>query len=221
LRQHLRVRPHRRVRLYQQSLRLHRRRHALRRLQHVFGSSWRSLVVVVLTACQCTAGQWQCTTVACTLDGCRDSVTGAAIVQANSSDLCLIKRCVNVTDASGNVAPSLAVLPSPSTCILPPASNVRCYRVVFADFRTVDVAAYQAKIGSAIITSFDQIVVDDRLIVYVCIKFPRVTSAVARDESDACDPTAQSCDVVLTATPSAAAVLGASLALLALMALFL
>jgi hypothetical protein len=191
-------------------------------MQQVLGVTNVSCYLFVLTySFQCSAGQWQCSTIPCTVDGCRDAVSGAAIVEVNSTDSCLIKRCVKTTDASGNVASSLVVVPSPTTCKLPPSSNVRCYRIVFADFRTVDVAAFRAKIGDVIVSSFDQIVIDGRLVVYVCIKVPRVTATVsARAESDACDPTAQSCDVVLTAT-GAASVLAASMALLALMALFL
>jgi hypothetical protein len=140
------------------------------------------------------------------VDGCRDAVTGATIVQATSTDSCLVKKCVKTTDAAGNVAAVLTVVPSAGTCAVPPNSSVRCYRVVFEDFRTTDVAAFRAKIGDAIISSFDQFVQGGRLVVYVCVKVPR-----ARDVAAVCDPTAQACDVVLTA---AASLLSASLLLL-------
>ena len=149
------------------------------------------------------------------MDGCRDALTGATIVQASSTDSCLIKKCVKTTDASGNVASSLVVVPSAGTCVVPPNNAVKCYRIVFEDFRTTDVAAFRAKIGDTIITSFDQVVQGGRLIVYVCIKVPRTA---ARDAAAVCDPTAQSCDVVLTA---GASLLSASMLLLALLFLLL
>jgi len=101
---------------------------------------------------------------------------------------------------------------------VPPNTTVKCYRVVFEDFRTTDVAAFRAKVGDAIISSFDQVVQNGRLIIYVCIKVPRTA---VRDAAAVCDPTAQSCDVVLDVGASlvnagAASFLSASLLLLAL-----
>ncbi len=112
--------------------------------------------------------------------------------------------------ATGQV-PTLVAIPSPATCRRDAANGIQCYRVVFDDFRTVDVAAFRARIGASIISSFEIVIRDQKLIVYVCVKIPRTA---ARSASDVCDPAASECENFLRVTASSAAKIFMSFAIL-------
>lgn len=98
-----------------------------------------------------------------------------------------MKRCV-VT----NGAATLLALPTASTCRRDLQNGVTCYRVVFEDFRTVDVPAFRARIGANLIQSFEIVVSNDRLVAYVCLRTAR-----ARAASDVCDSAASDCQTIL------------------------
>ena len=162
--------------------------------------------------CTCTNQAWNCTSFPCAADKCIDSAGNQITMDAASSDLCFVKRCV-LSDLTNRA--ELVAVPTPSTCQVTRDNGIQCYHLEFADFRTTNITAYRAKIGDSIITSFDSVIRSDRLIVFVCVKVPK-----ARSANDVCDSTAESCTQTLSLRASFAATLSAVLALTLLALLF-